>query len=508
MADWNKLLNAKRFSELRERKHSQGKPSAPSFAANELRKPFERDHDRILFSTPFRRMGDKTQVFPLESIESIRTRLTHSYEVANFARSIGIQLVEALGTKLPPDVIRTIPSLLAAVGLAHDMGNPPFGHQGENAIRSLFRRNAKHLFESNEDCTAANTVLEISRLTDQHKQDFLQFEGNAQTLRVVTKLQVIGDDLGLNLTLATLASLMKYVAASDVIDADNEVRKKVGFFASEQNVVETIRTELGLQGDALHPLAYVMSACDDIAYSVLDAEDSIKKGLVSFHDLMAWLKTLSSDDCVIEYLCQVSEWERVAIEEHWQQAIAGDEKRRLYPSELSDVATQKFRAHAIHVMVFAVVQTFIEKYDVITSGTFTGSLIKHSKACELYRSLKDFDREHAFKHRSVLSVELEGHNIINRLMDHLWRGISHRKEYADLASERASPFAAYVYSRISRNYRRVFEGTVSQYHAPLDLPVRYKEMQLLTDMISGMTDRFCIDMHDDLEKHYARFPSE
>ena len=508
MQTWITLLNDKRFSQLLERQDPSGKPSPPSFAANELRNPFERDHDRILFSTPFRRMGDKTQVFPLESIESIRTRLTHSYEVSNLCRSIGIRLVEALKPKLPPASNHTIPPILAAVGLAHDIGNPPFGHQGENAIRSWFRENNKHLFNPSKASCSDNANSDISSLTEQHKQDFLLFEGNAQTLRVVTKLQVIGDDLGLDLTLGTLASLMKYVASSDSTKPNNEARKKVGYFASEQALVNTIRSELGLQGDALHPLAYVMSACDDIAYSVLDAEDSIKKGLVSFHDLMAWLKTSSNEDCIINYIREVSEWERMGIEADWQRSTAGKNRRRLYPSELSDVATQKFRAHAIHVMVFAVVEAFARNHDGIIGGRFRGSLVEHSQAGPLYCALTEFNREHAFKHRSVLSVELEGHAIINRLMDHLWIGISERKKYANLASERASPFAAYVYSRISRNYRRVFEGTVSQYHGASDLPIRYREMQLLTDMVSGMTDRFCIDMYRDFERHCERLRPE
>ena len=140
MLDWKLLLCEERFAGLLNRPKAKDMPAEPSFVKGHSRLPQERDHDRILFSTPFRRMGDKTQVFPLESIESIRTRLTHSYEVANLARSLGIEIVVLLKDQLPEHALRSIPATLAAVGLAHDIGNPPFGHQGENAIRAWFKR--------------------------------------------------------------------------------------------------------------------------------------------------------------------------------------------------------------------------------------------------------------------------------------------------------------------------------------------------------------------------------
>lgn len=499
MLDWSKLLNDKRFSELLRRMKSSGGPQPPDFARTQFRKPAERDHDRILFSTPLRRMGDKTQVFPLESIESIRTRLTHSYEVANLARSIGIELSNSLRDRLPDDACRTIPAVLAAVGLAHDIGNPPFGHKGEKAIRSWFNRNSASLFDVPNDSTDESVTEDLSKLTEQHKNDFLLFEGNAQTLRVVSKLQVIGDDLGLNLTVGTLASLMKYVAPSNNVDENErpkKARSKVGFFATEQKLVERIREEVGLQGDCRHPLALVMEACDDIAYSVLDIEDSIKKGLVSLNDLIAWLRANGGADAngdeQVRYICKISEWERKEIA-----------KQKLYPSELNDVSTQKFRMHAINVMVSAVLEAFKEHYDLIIEGDFDGELIEISKAAKLCSALKNFGMENAFNHRTVLEIELKGYNALNRLMDHLWTGISHRKNYNDVGSDRLTPFATYVYSRISKNYRRVFEGTVTCYHEVQHLPIRYREMQLLTDMVSGMTDRFCMDLHDDLVKHHV-----
>ena len=338
-------------------------------------------------------------------------------------------------------------------------------------------------------------MADLNSLTDQHKEDFLRFEGNAQTLRVVTRLQVIGDDLGLNLTFGTIAAVMKYVAASNAINKSKQSRRKVGFFASEQCLVKKVREEVGLEGDARHPLALVMEASDDIAYSVLDAEDGIKKGLVSLNDLLAALEYHPNGcdalDDVTKHLCKLARGELDFLR-----------RQELHPSELQDVATQKFRVHAIHLMVSAVVKSFSEHYTEIMSGSFDGELISESDAAELCRSLKKFDRENAYTHRTVLEIELNGFNVLNRLMDFLWIGITEREEFKDPSSRRSSPFAAYVYSRISKNYRRVFEGKIRKYHPDPGLPIRYREMQLLTDMVSGMTDQFCLDLYHDLKRHH------
>lgn len=497
MYDWSKLLLNKRFGEVLE-SDELDKPDelkTPRFARRDFRVEQECDYDRILYSAPFRRMGDKTQVFPLERIDSIRTRLTHSCEVASLARSLGLEIATLLkkkrGVKLPDKIIRRLPSTLAAVALGHDIGNPPFGHRGEEAIRSWFKRNEGVLFVP--PCNRPDIAKDVHRLTSQHKKDFLQFEGNAQTLRVVTKFQLADNGLGLDLTLGTLAALMKYVAASDGIDKAKPALKKIGYFASEQPLVERLRDEIGLDGISRHPLALVMEACDDIAYSVLDAEDAIKKGLVSLNDLMAWLRSYTDDST--EYLCDFLDKERRKFNLNQMNA-----------RELQDLITLKFRSRAIHLMVCAVAESFNNSYDKIMDGTYNEQLIETSRAEGLCKALKEFDKESAFDHSTVLEIELDGYNKLNRLMDFLWIGISKRKEYETLKSDRASPFAVYAYSKISEGCRRIFEGNEvgKRHNSPATaLPFRYKEMQLLTDMVSGMTDKFCINLHDDLQKHYC-----
>jgi dGTPase len=210
--DWEPLLN-----EGRRKKESQSAAGAtPKISRAETRTEIERDFDRILFSTPVRRLADKTQVFPLDKNDSVRTRLTHSHEVSNLARSIGSAL--AFNFEIAASVEnskRNLPALLALTGLAHDLGNPPFGHQGEGAMQSWFTDNQ-------------DTVLE-GLIDEQHRQDFLKFEGNAQGFRLLTRLQLINDDFGLDLTHASLTALMKYPTPSHQVDKNHVAKKKHGF---------------------------------------------------------------------------------------------------------------------------------------------------------------------------------------------------------------------------------------------------------------------------------------
>lgn len=193
------------------------------------------------------------------------------------ARSIGLRLVYEkreifAGIEDEAFLQRSVPALLAAIGLVHDLGNPPFGHQGEYAIQSWFKDNEKDVFAACPE--------------DSH--DFVNFDGNAQTVRLVTRLQLLNDSFGLNLTYATLGALIKYPVGEG---EENEDRwKKQGFFKSERSIIEDVWDVTGLQSGIRHPLTYVMEACDDIAYSVLDAEDTVKKGLASYYDLIRYLE--------------------------------------------------------------------------------------------------------------------------------------------------------------------------------------------------------------------------
>lgn len=481
---WERLLaNGRRKRDERASGHSKeehatypGTEGGANVDEKELRTEIERDHDRILFCAPVRRMADKTQVFPLDRNDSVRNRLTHSHEVSNLARSMGITLVHNYGVaQNVENAGRDIPALLAAVGLVHDLGNPPFGHQGEAAIQSWFKDNSRKVFGERD-----NRILR-----ENLSEDFLRFEGNAQTFRLVTRLQLLNDNFGLDLTYATLAAMMKYPVGSREIQADSHVgRKKHGFFASERKIAEGVLNKAGLKVGARHPLAYVMEACDDIAYAVLDIEDAVKKRLASFSDLMAYLSYHGGEDPAIKELV-----------EHSRKKHHEYRKEKLSPPELDDVSMQRFRVYAVGIMVRAVTKVFVENQDSLVSGEQEKALLKLSRVKLLRDLLGNFARTYAFQHRSVVEIELHGYNTIRGLMDIFWEAIVNTDPVG--GRERPDhPYHRYIYTRISENYRRTYAEPPEDVKS---LPLRYRQCLLLTDMISGMTDSYAMNLLAELK---------
>jgi len=476
---WEQLLNP-----VRRKKENEKEENVPHQI--ETRTEIERDYDRILFSTPVRRLADKTQVFPLDKNDSVRTRLTHSHEVSNLARSIGTMLV--FNTEIAadyPQARRDIPALLAAIGLVHDLGNPPFGHQGESAIQSWFRDKER-------------VVLKDERrpLSKQQQQDFLRFEGNAQAFRLVTRLQLLNDNYGLDLTYATLSAMMKYPTCSTDIDSDGAAAcKKHGFFSSEQDIAVVVQERVGLAIGRRHPLAYIMEACDDIAYVVLDVEDAIKKGLASFSDLCGYLKYNCGEDAVTLQVVQSAE-EKHASYRKISPALS--------PAELNDVSMQRFRVFAIGKLVNAATSTFLDDKNIqsFLDGTQRKSLLSLSEGSVLRSTLKDFAFKHAYRNRAVLELELDGYNVIRSLMDIFWLAIQDIDDHTKPTSLRRHPFTRYVYGRISENYRRVYEAPAS------GVSSRYEECVLLTDMISGMTDSYAHDLYNELAPLKKKYDDE
>jgi dGTPase len=508
--EWNKLLNNGRRKD--KDKQSRSTQTPDELRTINHREEIERDYDRILFLAPTRRLSDKTQVFPLEQNDSVRTRLTHSHEVSNLARSIGTQLAYEnekifMDYKLEGHggvITRTLPSILAAIGLAHDLGNPPFGHQGESAIQSWFNKHAENIFPKNNN----NYPL--------YYNDFLKFDGNSQTMRLLTQLQILNDKFGINLTYGTLAAMLKYPQSSsfvaskkseiqknkelnnknpDLCPNDDLIWSKHGFFYSEQNIIKDIWTETGLSEGVRHPLTYIMEACDDIAYSVLDAEDIVKKRLASFDDLISHLeyyieehsqeKQLEEEIAVIKTLIERSQNKKKEFSKP---------ELNLTPAELNDISMQMFRVYAIGSLVEAVTQAFIDHQNKLLDTIHPAKdLMSLSKGNSLCKSLKIFDFKWGYKNESVLKLELQGHNYINGLMDMMWIGIHGRLNKKD-PQKSNTPFGKYVYGRISENYRRVFEDKNNP------LPEQYKEAQLLTDAISGMTDSYLIDLYNELKQ--------
>ncbi|MBB6503703.1 dGTPase [Sphingomonas endophytica] len=476
--------------------------ASPEGRTPDARLPFERDFDRLLFSAPVRRMADKTQVFPLEQHDSVRNRLTHSHEVSNLARSLGNDVVRNTPTLMTsrPEENAAIPVILGAVGLSHDVGNPPFGHQGEKAIGEWFSDRRQWIFDR-------QTVAEDAKHVDTaapYSTEFTDFEGNAQSLRLLTKLQVSRDGYGLDLTLATLAASMKYTVGAKGVSTDKTSRtaanKKYGFFASEAQLFERVKTHTGLLDLRRHPLTWLMEAADDIAYSVLDVEDSIEKGLVSFREVKEMLHRqhekgpADGKDPVIGRVLAALD-----------NAVERVQARNISASEEDDVYVQILRASAISELVGAAGATFRSSWPAIALYEHTESIIESSAGAALAKALQDFAREKAFNNAGVLALELSGRRAVLDLMGWFWQGISQRENFNDPGSRRTNHFANLAYRRISENYRRVFENDEPRDGEGQRLSIRYRELRLLTDMISGMTDGYAMQTHAELGRIHAEY---
>ena len=281
--NWEQLLSTQRYR--------TGK-IAKSNGKSDLRSEFEKDYHRIIGSASFRRLQDKTQVFPLDKSDFISTRLTHSLEVSSFAKSLGQNIGENILTykKDPSFTVQMkedICNVLQCAGLIHDIGNPPFGHFGEDAIREWFRDHL-HTLEYH-----GKPLDEI--LTPQMREDLYHFEGNAQAFRLVTKLHYLVDDRGMNLTYALLNTIVKYpVTSLDIEPKSRDIKShKLGFYHADEEIFREVETATGTNGSR-HPLTFILEAADDIAYKTADIEDAFVKGFVSYAKLYRELQEMET----------------------------------------------------------------------------------------------------------------------------------------------------------------------------------------------------------------------
>lgn len=329
---WEKLLSQNRLSSIQSTQH-------------DTRNEFDKDYDRIIFCSSFRRLGKKTQVHPLSDNDNIHTRLTHSIEVSSAGRSLGQMAGQFLKSKkhLPKAIEpQDIAGIVQAACLAHDIGNPPFGHAGEFAIR--------HWFLENMD--------KICIQSPHEKNDFSSFDGNAQGFRLVTHLENSRDCGGLKLTYATLGTLVKYPWFSH--DDRAKPRGKFNFYLSEKKIAQTVFSALELYDDKndqflRHPLSYLMEAADDICYTILDIEDGFELDLIRYHE---------AEDIFIALAGQ--EYNPYSIEKNWSQ------RRKIY----------YLRSRAIKNLIFKVMQIFCEEYDDIMQSKFHSDLISRINGSE------------------------------------------------------------------------------------------------------------------------------
>lgn len=439
------------------------------------RTKFEQDHDRILFSTPVRRLSDKTQVFPLDSNDGVRTRLTHSHEVANLARSIGARI----GRREPAafdgqDIASVVQPILGAIGLAHDLGNPPFGHQGEAAIGRWFTERQDWVFDRRSE---QDKTTHVDGVRANLRSEFTAFDGNPQTVRLLTRLQTSQGKAGLNLTATTIMASLKYPICASAVSKKDPIKKKCGYFDSEADVIAWAREQTGLLEGQRHPLTWIMEAADDIAYSVLDVEDAMKKGIISPEDL------LNIIECEKEK-CGSQVYE--AIQDDFRKADASGRP----PSIIRDVKIGYVRAHLISTLIEHATSNYITNRAAIDNYTHGIPLMDTSVLCGC---LKGVAHQYAFGNTEVLFVEAKGRRAIEALLDAFWHSISTRENDNKIDSRRTEAFSRYIYSLFSANYLEAATDSEQAGTGEIAKRLRYRELRLLTDMISGMTDSFAIN---------------
>ncbi|MFR9166251.1 MAG: dGTP triphosphohydrolase [Dysgonomonas sp.] len=430
--NWSKLLSSKRFG--LEKYHDDKKHD---------RTEYQRDYDRLIFSSPFRRLQNKTQVFPLPGSVFVHNRLTHSLEVSCVGRSLGVAVAKSLRTKYKDSHtdFEEIGSIIAAACLAHDLGNPPFGHSGEKAIATYFSEgNGRHL------------KSEIEKEKGRW-DDFINFEGNANSIRLLMHQFSGRRKGGFVMTYSTLAAIAKYPYSSE----SSKGKGKFGFFQAEEEDFRKIAEELGMtlvQENPLkfsrHPLVYLVEAADDICYQLMDIEDAHKLRIVS-------------SEIVIDLLLNFFPEER---KQHLKDTML-----------IVDDVNEKIaylRSSVVGLLIDECSGVFSENETAILKGTFKGALIDNISDCPriAYNTCSEYSVKNIYKSKEVLDIELAGHRIISFLLDVYINAIQHPDQ----------AYSKLILSRVPNQYE-VFDDSL------------YTRILAVLDYISGMTDVYALDLY-------------
>ena len=440
MMDWGRLLSNKRLGQEEE---SQRKDD---------RTEFQRDYDRLIFSAPFRRLQNKTQVFPLPGSVFVHNRLTHSLEVSSVGRSLGNDVSRLLLERHPHlsgTHLTEMGSIVSAACLAHDLGNPPFGHSGETAIGTYFSE-GKGLFLKDYYCEETNDSL-----TPQQWNDIIHFEGNANAFRLLTHHFKGRRKGGFVMTYSTLASIVKYPFSSDLAGT----KRKFGFFRSEVEDFCKIADELGLiRNDSpegsysyvRHPLVFLVEAADDICYEIMDIEDAFK------------LKILTTDETLNILL----------------GFFTGEAKEKIVSrmQTLEDVTEQVvyLRSSVITCLEQECVRVFVDHEEEILRGEFQGSLIKYISETprQAYEACARLAVEKIYQCKDVVDIELAGYRVITTLTDLMIQAVTHPDK----------AFSQLLINRVSSQY-------------DITAPTLYGRVMAVLDYISGMTDVYALDLY-------------
>ncbi len=439
MMNWNTLLSAHRYH-----------PGSPaSLFHSHDRSQFQRDYDRLIFSSPFRRLQNKTQVFPLPGNIFVHNRLTHSLEVASVGRSLGNKIAQFLKQNRiqmeNPELLEEIGTIVSSACLAHDLGNPPFGHSGEEAISYFFSEGEGRYFKK--------------LLSDEEWTDLSHFEGNANAFRLLTHSFNGRRPGGYTMTYTTLASIVKYPFESTCATHKGF---KYGFFQSEKEIFRQVAEELGLLQVEEHPLQYVrhplvylVEAADDICYQIMDIEDSHKMRILSYDETTAILENFYDKNEDKEDLKIIARTFKVVTDKNERIAF--------------------LRAGIINKLINACADVFCNNYEAIMDGTFKSTLIKNLSGTnkEAYDKCTDLAYSRIYHTDIVTQIQIAGFKILGTIL----------KEYTDAVLKPETYYARNILSVMPEQYQVIKENSM------------YTKIQTVVDYVSGMTDSYALNLY-------------
>ncbi len=432
--DWFKLLSNKRLGD--ESKYN-------SNSIDELRSDFDKDYDRIIFSSPFRKLQNKTQVIPLPEFDFVHTRLTHTLEVSSVGRTLGIKAGSYILNKYPDlkkfgYTVYDFATLVATSCLAHDIGNPPFGHSGEEALSEFFKREG---------------VSYLRGMSDSEIKDLQCFEGNAQGFRILTQSR----KEGMKLTYAMLASFIKYPCPSNEVDKKlgRKSRKKFGYFQSEKDIVIKVAKEVGLiktseNSFTRHPLVFLMEAADDVCYLIIDLEDAVRMGKVSIGAYIDLVAPILGSSLNIEKLRNIKD--------------KGEQAGLL-------------RALTINKLVGEVITQFKDVESEILSGKYDNSLCDSIPSAKFMDDISIFSMKEIYNSPSVLELQAAGFEVLPGLVQTFAQAI-----YKFHQEERVG----------SREKNIIGLLPVEIFAEELSLYLRFR---LMLDFVSGLMDRHAVSLY-------------
>lgn len=457
-------------------------PAKSGGLASRYRSEMESDYHRIIRSASFRRLQDKTQVFPLDKSDFVRTRLTHSLEVASIAKLIGKQVCTLLYEQEKeavsdlPDALHVI-EILNCAGLLHDIGNPPFGHFGESAIRNWFAKNLKVLKFREKPLDAW--------LDEQQQCDLLYFEGNAQALRIMSKLHRLTGTNGLHLTSGVMDSIIKYPCNSLQKKQEDKLaksqrsllRKKIGYYQSETGLYRQIKANTGTW-DCRNPLCFMLEAADDLAYTFADLEDGYKKGLYSYDELSHVV-----EQCGDEKGAQSL---RQALEQGKKEQETSENGFDPYQYAIFTWLTRK--------QLFCISrasEAFLANYDAIMEGSFEQELLAVSSEGALIQSLKRFAYDKVYNDAKILKLELMGNEIVTFLLDRFMDAL-----IVFDSEEAMSEIQEKYVDLLSKNYLHAY---LREAKGKPEGERLYLRLLLGSDFVAGMTDSYAQQLYRELK---------